>query len=250
MIPKRAFFYWGGKKMPWIRRVSVDSFKQLNPDWEVTVFDDDPSIPADTVVKRSDIFRYGELAARGGWYFDTDILFIRPMCSLLQTLGDADTVVNYEMREEAIRIVYSNGRSVVTTDTPFWFSVASLACVSGNAFFGAAYESAVKFAGSPDGQSCGVCMMTERFGSFERTEEEFSQHRFHRLPKKTFLPADSTKLRDLYRSGSNLESAFADPDVYGVHWFGGDHIGQLADAWTPKNYWKDCPLGSVLAELA
>jgi len=36
-IPKIAHFYWGGKKLSYLRFLSVQSFKELNPDWEIRV---------------------------------------------------------------------------------------------------------------------------------------------------------------------------------------------------------------------
>jgi hypothetical protein len=85
MIPKRAFFFWSSPKpMSWLRSLSIQTFKKFNPDWEVTLFD---KVPLNGMhpVHRSDLFRYEELAERGGVYFDTDIVFFRPVPeSLLQ----------------------------------------------------------------------------------------------------------------------------------------------------------------------
>lgn len=36
-IPKIAHFYWGGNKLSYLRFLSVQSFKQLNPDWTICV---------------------------------------------------------------------------------------------------------------------------------------------------------------------------------------------------------------------
>ena len=38
MIPLRAFFYWGGRPLPWIRRMGVLSFAKHNPNWTVELF--------------------------------------------------------------------------------------------------------------------------------------------------------------------------------------------------------------------
>jgi glycosyltransferase involved in cell wall biosynthesis/mannosyltransferase OCH1-like enzyme len=34
-IPKKIFFYWGNKELPYLRMMSIISFHKLNPDWEV-----------------------------------------------------------------------------------------------------------------------------------------------------------------------------------------------------------------------
>lgn len=37
-IPKVAYFYWGGSVMPYLRYMSMASFKKYNPEWKVIVF--------------------------------------------------------------------------------------------------------------------------------------------------------------------------------------------------------------------
>lgn len=37
-IPKRMFFYWGARDLPFLRYMSVYSFQKLNPDWEVKYY--------------------------------------------------------------------------------------------------------------------------------------------------------------------------------------------------------------------
>ena len=82
MIPKVAHFYWyGEREMPELRRASLDSFKRLNPTWEVNLHHSgeksDPTFVE--IVTASDAARYGILHRAGGVYFDTDIVFVRPI---------------------------------------------------------------------------------------------------------------------------------------------------------------------------
>lgn len=37
-IPKIAYFYWGGTVLPYLRFISMVSFKKMNPDWKVICF--------------------------------------------------------------------------------------------------------------------------------------------------------------------------------------------------------------------
>lgn len=37
-IPKFAFFYWGNTVLPFLRFISIASFKKMNPDWRVILF--------------------------------------------------------------------------------------------------------------------------------------------------------------------------------------------------------------------
>lgn len=34
-IPKKIFFYWGNKELPYLRMMSIITFHKLNPDWEI-----------------------------------------------------------------------------------------------------------------------------------------------------------------------------------------------------------------------
>ena len=37
-IPRKAHFYWGGKVLPYLRYMTLYSFRKYNPEWEVTLF--------------------------------------------------------------------------------------------------------------------------------------------------------------------------------------------------------------------
>jgi len=37
-IPKIAYFYWGGRVLPYLRYMALFSFKKYNPDWKVVLF--------------------------------------------------------------------------------------------------------------------------------------------------------------------------------------------------------------------
>lgn len=70
--------------MSWLRRQGIESFKRMNPKWDVAVLGRDPysPIPGDHLAARavrSDYARYKALAEHGGAYFDTDIIFYRPI---------------------------------------------------------------------------------------------------------------------------------------------------------------------------
>ena len=82
MIPKRAIFCWSSTEpISWLRRQSIASFARLNPDWTVVVeagvWPSGEGFRFDVI--RSDYARYQALANDGGVYFDTDIVFVRPI---------------------------------------------------------------------------------------------------------------------------------------------------------------------------
>lgn len=87
MIPKRALFYWDHKspEVSWLRMQSMVTFARLNPDWEIVTLDGKNApgeIQGDdytSQVLRSDFCRYEALHDLGGMYFDTDIVFTKPI---------------------------------------------------------------------------------------------------------------------------------------------------------------------------
>jgi hypothetical protein len=83
MIPKRALYYWEGEPMSWLRQQSIATFAKLNPGWSIERIvptgcpvDGDSRLAR---VLRSDWGRYKALSEGGGLYFDTDIVFCRPI---------------------------------------------------------------------------------------------------------------------------------------------------------------------------
>lgn len=115
MIPRVLFLYWGGRRLSWLRYLTVVSFKKHNPDWEIRVFrpthptigtrwttdeqrvkyegkdwlEELPTEPIDmkdlgfdndmAEVHKSDIFRLWALREYGGVYSDFDILYTKSL---------------------------------------------------------------------------------------------------------------------------------------------------------------------------
>lgn len=48
-IPRIAHFYWGNKKMPFVRYLAMYSFSKFNPDWQIILHQ--PSVLADDFIK-------------------------------------------------------------------------------------------------------------------------------------------------------------------------------------------------------
>ncbi len=81
MIPKRAIFHWEGDPMGGLRRRCIERFRSLNPDWSVVVLDAKTAGAPSNLLppQRSDWSRWIELYERGGYAFDTDMAFARPI---------------------------------------------------------------------------------------------------------------------------------------------------------------------------
>lgn len=100
LIPKHFHFIWGGPSMPDHLRANLTLWRDLHPDWDVTLWGDEdlrwlehhdlfdaaPSlVPADAVWQfRSDLARYEILLKHGGFYADVDTTPLRNIESALE----------------------------------------------------------------------------------------------------------------------------------------------------------------------
>jgi hypothetical protein len=194
MIPKRASFFWEGIPMTWLRAQSVASFRALNPGWDVQVIDGHglPIAPDShlSIVHRSDMARYAELHQRGGFYFDTDIVFTQPV---------PDEWLRHDL-------VLSQNNIAILGSQPgeYWFSLL--------------YASAIDQhrTGRRVGyQGYGVNLVNRLVGNLRGRDVLW-------LDEDVILPVlwnDSEKLwNDTDRPISGM--------TLGVHWFGGDLLAQ------------------------
>jgi mannosyltransferase OCH1-like enzyme len=97
-IPKKIHFVWLGGRMPGLYRALIRRCEELNPGWQVTLWNgkevsrlvrrmgtglEGRFEQADlTLSSRADLARYHIVAHEGGIYLDTDFLVLRPLESL------------------------------------------------------------------------------------------------------------------------------------------------------------------------
>jgi hypothetical protein len=215
MIPKRALFYWSGGEASDLRKASPETFSRLNPDWHVifgTCVDD---MGFRQTVNASDLWRYQELASGGGIYFDTDMIFLRPIpedwldCDVLAPCGDDWRVAH---------IACLGG----SPNNPYWAHMAKLA------------EAALGNGDPPGCQTAGIKLFQDplhvqvnRFGlKGKRTEPRLT------LP----VPWHDTE-RVWSKRPLTLPS-----DTVALHWFGGDPLSRDLEFDPPEG----CALMQVL----
>lgn len=208
MIPERAFFYWesvNGAWMPWIRQEGLASFKRHNPTWEVVMLEGDKeTIPGGAyldVVHRSDLARYVALRDVGGVYFDTDIIFLKPIpdewrdCSLLLP------------------------RTVDNTFT----QVAALGATAGSKFFSAvAHECETRITNGRNlsYQALGVEAMSKCVNYVMGGDTRW-------IKTDSILPV-SWRKADVIWNPSPMDALH--PSTVGFHWFGGDPLSRHMEA--------------------
>src|SRR5215207_9654525 len=99
-IPQKLHFVWLGSSMPPLFRRLIDIAASLHKTWEVKLWGEnavkrligemgtglDSLITADRLSfsTRSDIARYHIIAHEGGFYFDTDFVFLRELTPLTE----------------------------------------------------------------------------------------------------------------------------------------------------------------------
>jgi hypothetical protein len=178
MIPKRAFFIWvGDDPLPWLRQISVDSFRKQNPDWGVGVIrltGTDDLMPA----QQTDIARYEELTYRGGLYLDTDILFFKPV---------PDSVLDSDVAITIDKSAFNDGSG----SDP---RIARYPGFSNLAFLGA----------SPDNPFFRhtLTVATDRFDSLTRDDVDVRRHNYQlfgtELLNRTFVDKDVEDIEAMF----------------------------------------------------
>lgn len=196
MIPKRAIFFWEGREMSWLRRLSLDSFRRWNPEWKVTVIDGNGlSIPKGGFVNtalRSDWARLKALRS-GGFYFDTDIIFLRPIPS-------------YWLDGSLALSVYPDG---------LCSSVGWIGAAPNNPTIESLESRCSVMSGRLGCQSMGI-KLWQTAGDLRKT-----QH-FVQIPYSSLIPVSWENTERLWDDWSIP----LDSSNVGLHWFGGDRLSE------------------------
>jgi hypothetical protein len=270
MIPMRAFFFWGGGPMSWLRAQTIKTFKRHNPAWHTHLF-----IP-ETVTKdesyqegeqqdcfcyggedhlgtidgihiqkvenghcelwdemgpvhRSDIYRYWELSRHGGVYFDTDIVFLKPLPAWVY--GDFHVGLTY-------------------TDGGKFSSIGVLMSSEANPFWEQAYKAAGNYRKDPHSRrgysALGVALLNMEFKTLPRAEGRFTSLKFRNLPMSLIAPVDSFHINRLY----NSKTLDIGSETIGVHWYGGHQLSQAFNNRISEDTYKDdtTALGQIVQQ--
>lgn len=225
MIPKRAIFYWEGNPMSWLRRQSIETFRLLNPSWEVVIIGPElsPEIKGTSrrfIGNRSDLARYRELAARGGVYFDSDIIFRRP-------IPEAWTAKDV---------------TIAISDDGDPASIACLGSIPGARFFEWMEQAALKRIALKipcEYQSVGIKLLWDLCGEGMKLPTVISGmgHSVTLIKLGALIPVSWAYTEYLWTEQRKpLEEGHI-----GVHWFGGDEISQDYETELDFGTWDSMP---------
>lgn len=229
MIPRRAFYTWSGppESMPWLRRLTVETFKKFNPDWEVEHIH---SAVGDELIHAatwSDLRRYVELEARGGLYFDTDIVFLAPI---------PDTILEHPFAitmDPSVLVKYPDHEP--HPSQPGFSNIGLMAATHGHDFFRdvlrAAQEKAA--AGVESYQGLGVELLNGMFWGEHEPDIRERYGDFYNIPLDAILPIRWWRVYKLF-NGTPFEPP---PGCIGVHWYGGSpESRRFCQRVTAENY--------------
>ncbi len=129
MIPPDVHFVWLGSPLPSWAAENIRRFVDINPEFAVELHGDECLIPEwrgayaaqDGKYRwsnRSDLVRACILRDRGGWYFDTDFIFLRPMRELYAEFAGFPKGAFLTRHKGEIDLV-ANGVIGVEADCPF-----------------------------------------------------------------------------------------------------------------------------------
>lgn len=236
-MPKQvANFYWGNKILPFLRYMTLYSFRRYNPEWIMNLYYpkelqverswtspehgvelegkdyssrlenlDINQIPFDmeefglsnliSEVKKSDLLRWHLLSTQPGLWSDMDIVFIKPVPRL-------DNTISLHNHTWNIGFLSSN----------------SLA----KPFFSCVYNKSLTLIHMSNYQSIGSSMLKSMFGgNFNCVRLMFPQADFHNLPENVVYPM---KFSESHLIFEDVKLERIEEATIGVHWFAGEPL--------------------------
>ena len=229
MIPRILHLYWGrNRPLSYLRYRTYETFKRLNPSWEIMVWTTDTPTMTDSwttgeqsgdrqcvdwfdkiphprpfcfesrgfpigasEVHKSDFARWCLLSEEGGWWSDFDIYYVRPASDLPEAAFKASTVVCAKE----------------------WHSIGFLGSRPDSPVFAtAAYLAAVKY--DPTGYQCiGRHLLDELLPPKRMADSDV-----YNLPEHVVYPVKASPKKDILRLRQPVKII---PGCIGIHWFGG-----------------------------
>ncbi len=270
IIPKILHLYWDGKCMSWLQVMTVTTFHDLNPDWTIMVHmpittskDSEEYIPAykganhfpmlerleyvhihrwdmeelglENVpeIPRSDIFRYYILYTLGGIWSDFDVLWLRSIDYLFNSITQHG-VITYPKHESEGFVCYYH--------TTFGHhSIGVLGSLPRNTFFKHLYDTCMSRLGGTDykHQQFGADLLNELYPNLETLNRDFPN--MIGFPYHTFYPYGIFSLKNLYR---NTDLKPLNDGVVCLHWFNGH---PLSKEYLNKEFRANCSMTKILS---
>lgn len=269
-IPKIANFYWGGDNFPFLRYISLMSFKKQNPDWVVNLYI--PKVISNEMpwakkqveqkykekfnyfykikgvniiefdfekiglsnnineIHKSDFIRYYLLSRDGGIWSDMDIFYFKP-----------------------ISYIFENNKYNIDKNTFFYFgnesyeigghAIGFLMSSKENIYFKDIFNLAKENYKKEDYQSIGADLLNKEFDS----SYLLKNNKDIVLMKKSGVYAiDHMKKEFIYEKTNN---SFFDDNSVGIHWYGGSESVEFLILNTDHLNYKNIKNNGTLINL-
>jgi len=230
-IPKILHVYWGGGNLPYLRYMTVRSFINHNPDWEVYLWHPECMITLKTdgicedylpelmklsikemvfdatqygffgnmtPAQTSDLISYYALSTMGGVWADMDILFIKSMTEL---------VVNSEINAS---------KEVFVCISEFGHAIGFLMGSIGNDFFYNAFTLSRECLNPNDWQSIGSKMLNTYYPTLGHVNNISPAVN---IDMDSVYPYNWVQVAELLKNESRITK-----NTIGVHWYGGHPV--------------------------
>ena len=213
-IPHRIAFAWvSNEPMSWLRLQSIQTFARHNPGWAIEVIHARPrgDLPLDT---QADLLRWRRLHEHGGWFADTDIVWLR------------------SMRDAGVARLFDNHHAVITTDSGTEgpdgkrFAIGLMGAWAATATTERLVQMAEAAASADDHQSAGTRLLASAW-------PHLPTQRIVNLPGRLLYPWGH------YQAA--LDNAW-DPEIelpdglLGLHWSGGHASSRAAEQWATAEW--------------
>ena len=253
-IPKIAHFYWGGKKLSYLRFLSVQSFRQLNPDWDICVHmpaklsrakpawdsfqQKDVNIASDYTDQLKELNVDIVLHDFGRYRFrnqahevhKSDFLRWRLLAQSGGVWSDIDILYTRPMTD-----LVENLSSNADVDTvlcplkpPVKHTVGFLLSSANNNFFKYIGKQAKKQYDPNVYQCMGSDLINQGFKTFESFGEQFPTNKFLFLNRNCVYSVTSKTIGLFYqKTNANVIAKINSKSVLGFHWFAGHPQSQI-----------------------
>jgi hypothetical protein len=270
-IPKRIFFFYSSPAIPFMRWLSLFSFRKLNPDWEIVLLlaaNSDQAVkhhgpekvdsgilpgeargdtfgiatmpakidPGHTIPQAASVWRWRMLEQYGGWFADTDILFVDSMQSVAEQCSNTDFAFSASRwGADGLSLVGATKGGGLCRD----LLMASASCTDPR-FHAAGSLAFLRVAGVDERAKAGDRM--------KAITGRYPDHTVTMMPSCTVYPWGADQLHQIFDNDNPVPESFKDgvagDRVVGIHWYGSSGRGNHWLRKVTADNWRQQPVNT------
>lgn len=257
-IPKKAFFYWGEEKLPYLRFLSLVTFYTYNPTWEITLY-----VPKIRTVDKSwtsheqkyelqcecyfkELLKYKTISIK---YFDFEWIGVPNSISevhksdylrwyLLSTEGglwsDMDIIYFKSLDDAYFNTVENTNINTIVCDRIYGHSIGFMLGEENSLYYKYIFDKSLKALDKKNYQSIGSLLINKEFPQVESIKEKFPYCEVLNLDMNFVYPYNARMIKRIYENMSMLKYT---PNTVGLHWYAGHPLAaHFVNELTPTNY--------------